>query len=307
MAVKSNYFPYAYINNKIVPFKDANVSIATNALQYGIGLFGGVKGYYNVEKGLNIFRLHDHIIRLNQSAKILRFKKQWDPKEMFSVFENLTKKNSPSTNTYFRPFIYRSDTGLGPNLTGDFDFALYMLPLGDYFDKSKGLNVTVSSWFRNSDNSIPPRTKASGGYINSAIATDTAKAAGYDAAILLDQNGQVTEGAVMNLYMVRDGKLITTGVDNDILEGITRRTILEIAKNEGIPVEQRSIDRSELYIADELFFSGTATEITWCEKVDGLTISKTKGPIASKLEEKFYDIVAGKDSNYSDLLNWIKY
>lgn len=288
MSSHSNYMQYAYFEGSIVPFEDAKVSVATNALQYGIGLFGGIKGYYSKERnGVNIFRLDDHIQRLINSSKILRFKKDWDKDLIKDSFIKLTEKNSPKTDVYYRPFIYRSDIGLSPELVGDYQITIYMLPLGDYFDKSRGLSAQISSWIRNSDLSIPPRTKASGGYINSALATDSAKSAGYDCAIMLDNQGHVSEGAVMNIYMVREGKIITTGVTGDILEGVTRKTVLEIAAELEIPVEQRAIDRTELYVADEVFFSGTATEISWCEKVDNIQISHKKGKITGMIEEQF--------------------
>lgn len=285
-----NYLEYAYLKGEIIKFEDANIPIATNALQYGTGLFGGIKGYLLDDGSINIFQLERHAQRLVDSAKILRFSFEMSPAQISEKIVDLTKRNTPHSNIYIRPFIYRSDTGLGPNLDGDFDLAVYMLAMGDYYDKTKGLRAMVSSWQRNSDLTIPPRTKASGGYINSALATNDAKAAGYDAAIMMDGTGHISEGAVMNIYTVRDGKIITTGVTSDILEGITRRKIIEVAHKLGIEVEQRPIDRSELYTADEVFFSGTATEITWCESIDSVPISDSKGEITTRLEEEFYKL-----------------
>lgn len=293
MATEQTYLPHAFIRGKIVPFSEANISVATNALQYGIAVFGGVKGYAQKDGSVGIFRLQDHLKRMERSTKILRFEYDFNAGRIEQIFLDLTKQNEPKGNVYYRPFIYRSDTALGPGIKGDYDLALYMLSTADYFDKSRGLKVSVSSWVRNSDNALPPRTKASGGYVNAALAMHDAQAAGYDAAILLDGSGHVGEGAVMNLFMVRDGVLYTPHISADILEGITRRSILEIAKELSIPVVERAIDRTELYIADEIFFTGTATELSWTESVDSVNISKHAGPmfttIAAHFSEKTHD------------------
>lgn len=291
MAKHQDYLEHAYIRGEIVPFADATVSIATNALQYGLGIFGGVKGYKQADGSIGIFRLDDHIQRLQRSAKILHFPYEIDAKKIRNTFIELTKRNAPKGNVYYRPFIYRSDIALSPAINGDYDFSLYMLNVGDYFDKSKGLRVCISSWTRNSDNALPPRTKVSGGYVNAALAMFDATQAGYDAAVMLDSSGHVGEGAVMNLFMVRDGKIITSGITSDILEGITRRTVIELAEKLGIPVEERTIDRTELYIADEVFFAGTATELTWATSVDGTVITEQPGPIFSKLNKAFFEML----------------
>jgi len=304
--MKVEYMDKAYFEGEFVDFKDAKVSVATNALQYGIALFGGVKGYKLDDGRFGIFRLDDHIERLQQSARTLRFKRVWKASELKEVFIELTKQNSPTTNTYYRPFIYRSDISLSPELQGDYEFTLYMMPLGDYFDKSRGLNVEVSSWFRNTDNAIPPRTKGSGGYLNSALAVDTAKSKGLDSAIMLDGSGHVTEGAVMNLFMVRNGKIITTPNSADILEGITRKTVFQIAEDEGIEIVERMIDRSELYVADEVFFSGTATELTWCQFIDGLEVTSEMGEVTSKISDRFTNIVKGSDRLSEELFEIIE-
>ncbi|MDQ3158990.1 MAG: branched-chain amino acid transaminase [bacterium] len=286
-----DYLPKAYIRGEFVDHKDANISISTNALQYGVAIFGGVKGY-RVDGKTGIFRLDDHIERIRQSAKILRFTYNFDAKHIKDTFIELTKRNKPKGNCYYRPFIYRSDLDLGPGITGEYDFALYMLNLDDYFDSSKGLKITTSSWMRNPDNSIPPRTKASGGYVNAALAMHDAKQDGYDAAIMLDSSGHIGEGAVMNFFMVRNGKIITPQVNSDILEGITRRTVLEQAKRLGIPMQERQVDRSELYIADEVFFSGTATEMTWATSIDKVKVTDKPGPIFTKLRARFDELTS---------------
>jgi branched-chain amino acid aminotransferase len=287
MANHQDYLEYAFLQGKFVPFKDANISIATNGLQYGLGIFGGIKGYKQENGQIGIFRLDDHIERLRKSTKILRLQYDFDASKMRETFIELTKKNAPQGNVYYRPFIYRSDIALSPAIAGDYDFALYMLNMADYFDKTRGLKVCVSSWVRNNDNALPPRTKASGGYVNAALAMHDAVSGGYDAAVMLDSSGHVGEGAVMNIYVVRDGTIITPNVTADILEGITRRTVTEFATELGIPIVERAIDRTELYVADEIFFSGTATELSWAESVDSVAISDKPGPIFQQLQQAF--------------------
>lgn len=291
MANHQDYLEFAFLQGKIIPFKDANISVATNGLQYGMGIFGGIKGYKQADGSIGIFRLDDHIERLRKSAKILRMPFDFDADKIKSTFIELTKKNAPKGNVYYRPFIYRSDIALSPAVSGDYDMTLYMLNMADYFDKSRGLKVCVSAWTRNSDNALPPRTKASGGYVNAALAMHDATTAGFDAAVMLDSSGHVGEGAVMNIYVVRDGKIITPNVTADILEGITRRTVTELAEKHNIPVVERAIDRTELYIADEIFFSGTATELSWAESVDNVAICSKPGPIFSQLNKAFDELV----------------
>ncbi len=302
MSKHQDYLSFAYIRGETVSFSDANVSIATNALQYGLAIFGGVKGYLQDDGSIGILRLDDHIKRLGNSAKILRMPYNFDEKLVKDVFIELTKKNDINSNVYYRPFIYRSDISLSPAIEGDYDFALYMLKLGDYFDKSKGLNVCVSSWIRNSDNSLPPRTKVSGGYVNAALAIEDARRAGYDSAIMLDNSGFVGEGAVMNIYIVRNGKIITPDVSSDILEGITRNTVLDLCTRLNLDIEVRPISRTELYVAEEVFFSGTATELTWCASVDGVEICKSEGDIFTALNENFTKLTKNTKDKYLTLV-----
>ncbi|RTK94806.1 branched-chain amino acid transaminase [Candidatus Saccharibacteria bacterium] len=302
MAGQQDYLEHAFLQGKIIPFKDANISVATNGLQYGIGIFGGIKGYKQDNGQIGIFRLDEHIERLQRSAKILRFQYDFDAKKIKDIFIELTKKNAPKGNVYYRPFIYRSDIALSPAIKGNYDMTLYMLNIADYFDKSRGLKVCVSSWTRNNDNALPPRTKASGGYVNAALAMHDAVTSGFDAAVMLDDSGHVGEGAVMNIYMVRDGVIYTPNVTADILEGITRRTITELAEKLHIPIVERVIDRTELYIADEIFFSGTATELTWVQSIDNVDIRDKAGPVYTKLQEAFDQAVHDKDSPYLTLV-----
>lgn len=287
---QSNQLPYAYFKGKLIPFADAQVSIATNALHYGNAIFGGIKGYYQTNGSIGIFRLDDHITRLLNSAKILGYHFNMSPAQLSKIFIDLTKKNAPNQTVYYRPLIYRSDIRLAPDIDGEYDLAMYMLALEDYFDNNDGLNVCVSSWQRNSDNALPPRTKAAGGYVNAALAIRDAKAAGFDSAIMLDDSGHVSEGAVMNMFVVRGGNLVTSYVSADILEGITRQTVIDLAAQLKIPVVERPIDRTELYIADELFFCGTGTGLNWCRSVDKIEVSAQAGPIFNKLAAAYQKI-----------------
>jgi branched-chain amino acid aminotransferase len=284
-------YPYAIIDGKVLPIAEANISIMTNALHYGGAVFGGIKAY-ETPKGVGIFRLADHIARMQVSCKILRFTYGFDATYTQEQIIALARKNKLTGKTYIRPLIFRADTELSPDINGTYDLSIYMLDMSNssYIDSSKGLSVCVSSWQRNSDNALPPRTKASGGYINSALAIHDAHTSGYDSAILLNQHGDVGEGAVMNLFMVKNNVLLTPTVDADILEGITRKTVIELAKELNIPVQERTITRSELYTADEVFFCGTAVEITWCQSIDNVEISSTRGKITSQLVKAYHSL-----------------
>lgn len=300
--LQTTAFPHAFFEGKVINVEDAKVSVMTNALQYGTGIFGGIRGYYNEEQGyLSVFRLEDHIKRFLQSFKIVGVSLDYSAEELKQILLDLISKNNPTTDTYFRPFGYASSLNLSPNLDRDavFDFALYMIPLGEYIPVDKGISVMVSSWRRISDNAIPSRAKISGSYINSALAKNEANKNGHEEAIFLNEAGHVAEGSAMNLFIVRDGVLISPSKTDDILEGITRRSILQLAKDMNIPVEERSIDRSELYIADEAFFSGTGAQVSWIAQIDHRTIGTGKrGPVTAQLQDMFFRVVRGKEPKY---------
>jgi branched-chain amino acid aminotransferase len=267
---------YAFFEGEIVPFSEAKVSIGTHALQYGTGAFGGIRGYRS-EDGttINIFRLQDHCARLLRSARLLRMDLPFTPDTLADKIVELTQKNAPTTDVYYRPFVYKASVQLSPRLQGiDDEVAIYMLPMGDYLDTTRGQNAIVTSWTRASDNAIPSRGKITGSYINSSFAKDQAMAYGADDAIMLNANGKIAEGSSCNLFVVRDGVLITPPINSDILEGITRRTVLQLAEEMGIPTEQRAIDRSELYLMDEAIFCGTGVQVAWIEMIDGRIIGE---------------------------------
>ena len=303
------HLPYAFFDGKIVPIEEAKVSIATHALQYGTGVFGGIRGYLDQDGStINIFRLHDHFTRFTQSAGLVKIGLPRDVQGLCEVAVELTAKNAPKGNVYFRPYAYKAGLDLGPTLAGVEDgFAVYMLPLNDYYGGGGGLSVMVSSWSRISDNAIPARGKVSGAYINSAMTRDEAENYGFDDAILLNNRGKVSEGSGCNIFLARRGTLITPPVTADILEGITRRSLLHLAKEMGVPVEEREVDRTELYLADEMFFCGTGVQIMPITKVDRRAVGDGEpGDITTALREKFFAIVKGQDANYGDWLTKVR-
>ncbi len=304
------FFPYAFFENKFVKFEIAKVSIATNALQYGTAVFGGIRGYYNAkQKYLSIFRISDHYKRFLSSLKILGVSIKYSQKKLEEITVELVKKNKPKTDVYFRPFAYAGSLNLSPNLNRDknFSFALYMIPLGDYLPTTKGLRVKISSFRRITDNSIPSRAKISGAYINSALARKEADDLGFDEAIFLTEDGHVAEGSAENLFIVRDETLITSPESDDILEGITRRTVLKLAQDVGIKTQVRRIDRSELYVADEMFFCGTGVQIAWISEVDGRKVGNGKrGKITAKLQDLYFKVVKGEVEKYKSWCTIVK-
>ncbi|HSW47646.1 MAG TPA: branched-chain amino acid transaminase, partial [Candidatus Saccharimonadales bacterium] len=239
--MKTGSFPYAFFDGKVVKIEDAKVSIMTNALQYGTAIFGGIRGYYNAEeKSLFVFRLDDHTKRFLSSVKILGCSFPYSQEQLKKIILDLIKKNNPTTNCYLRPFGYVGNTELGPNFANTtLDFSLHMIPLEEYMPVSKGLSLNVSSWQRISDNAIPTRAKISGGYANSALARKEATDGGFDEAILLNSRGYVSEGSAENIFLVRDGKLITPGLSEGVLEGITRRSVMQMAKDMEIVTIER--------------------------------------------------------------------
>jgi branched-chain amino acid aminotransferase len=296
-------FKYAFFEGKITNLVDAKVSVMTNALQYGTGVFGGIRGYYNAnDKSISVFRIEDHYKRFVGSVAMLGCKFPYTAEQLIEIHKELLIKNAPSCNSYFRPFAYVGNTKLGPNLADvdELSFALYMIPLEEYLPVDKGLRMMVSSWRRVSDNAIPSRGKFSGAYLNSAFARKEAHDNGFDEAIFLTEHGNVSEGSAENIFIVRDGVLITPSIADDVLEGITRRTLIQIATDMGIPVVERTIDRSELYVADEVFLSGTGCQLAWVSSIDRRTIGNGKiGPVSEKLQKEYFATVNSKVEKYS--------
>jgi branched-chain amino acid aminotransferase len=306
--MKDNIFPYAFFEGKIIEQQNAKVHVSTNALQYGNAIFGGIRCYVSHDKkDVSIFRVSDHYKRFLKSLSILNKALPYDYQELTDITLKLARKNHPDTDTYIRPFAYAKEGFISPDLHPlTFDFSIYMVPLGEYLSVDKGLKLAVSNWIRINDNMIPSRAKICGGYINSSMAKGDAVALGYDDALMLDISGHVAEGTGANFFMVRDGILITSPKSSDALEGITRRTIIELASDLHLPFQEREIDRTETYIAEEAFLTGTGAQVAWIAEIDGRKIGDGKmGSVTGKLQKLFFDIVRGKEKKYSDWLTKI--
>lgn len=295
--MKNTFLPNAYFRGKIVPFADANVSIATHALHYGTAAFGGMRVYMDAKNPSKVvlFRPDLHFKRLSGSAKLLGY--DLSAKQIEAAITEFIASN-PAGSYYMRPLVYVSDLGVAPRLHNvEYDLLIYGLEMGDYLAKS-GISCTFSSWTRGEDRGLPLRGKISGTYVISALAKSEAVARGFDEAILLNSRGKVAEGSAMNIFMIKDGVLTTPSVTQDILEGITRRSLLEIAAKLGIPTAQREIDKSELLLAEGVFLSGTAAQIAPIKRIESYKLP-SEHPITTKLAEALQRIVDQKDSAYS--------
>jgi branched-chain amino acid aminotransferase len=288
----------AYLNGEYKPLGACMVPINLHALQYGTGCFEGIRGYWDGER-VNLLLLKEHFRRLAGNARMLMMETP-SVDEMCAIASELIARNGCTHNVYLRPVVYKNSTELGPVMHGIPDgYMCYVIPLGDYVDTAKGLEVCVSSWTRIGDNAIPTRAKATGGYINSALAKSEAKLNGYDEAIFLNDRGQVSEGSAMNLMLVRDGVLITPDRCADILEGITRSVVLDLARDLGIPVEERSVARTELYRADEVFLVGTGCQVSFVRSIDRRTIGDgVRGPITDRIQEAYEAAAYGRSEAY---------
>ncbi|WP_315790644.1 branched-chain amino acid transaminase [Fischerella sp. JS2] len=294
-----NFLPFAYFQDKIVPFKEATISIATHALHYGTLAFGGMRGIPDPQDPTQVllFRLDRHCQRLSQSGKFLHY--DISAEEIKTAIIEFVKKNQPTTSFYIRPFVFTSDLGIAPRLHNiDKSFAIYGLELGDYLSP-EGVSCRISSWCRQEDISFPLRGKISAAYITSSLAKTEAVESGFDEAILMNSQGKVSEASGMNIFIVRNGKIITPGFEQDILEGITRDSVIKIAQDFGIPVVERPIDKSELLIADEVFLCGTAAKVVPVNRIENYYLPEHR-PIAEKLREKLTAITENRDLNYRD-------
>jgi branched-chain amino acid aminotransferase len=295
--------PVAYLEGQFVSLEDAKISIMTHAFLYGTACFEGIRGYWNKEdQQLYVFRNIEHFKRLKNSTKITRIFLNQTAEELAEItLELLRRSKFWEQDVYIRPVAYKSGLGIGVKLTGVAnDYCCFATAYGKYIDTSKGLNVRVSSWAHIEDNCIPMRAKINGAYINASFAKSEALDDGYDEAIFMNRNGHVSEGSAENLFIMRDNKLITPSVNSHILEGITRATLIELARNEmGLETIERTVDRSELYIADEAFVCGTGAELAPIVSVDRVPIGTGRvGAVALKLQALYYDVVRGKVEKY---------
>jgi branched-chain amino acid aminotransferase len=294
---------HAYFKGKIVPYSEAKVGVATHALNYGTAVFGGMRGYWNDKKEkLFVFRPVDHYKRFLNSCKMMCMEIDHTPESLTDLTIELLRQDAYQQNIYIRPLAYKADEVVGVRLHNLKDeLTIFAMPFEQYVKNEANAHVTISSWRRMDDNTIPARGKISGAYASSALIKTDAVRAGFDEAVVLTQDGHLAEGSAMNIFMFRDGVLVTPPVTDNILEGITRFSVMELAKNElGLPVVERPIDRSEIYVCDEFFMTGTAAQITVVTKVDHRPVGKgVMGPVADSLRKLFDEIFHGNNSKYA--------
>ncbi len=289
---------YAYFKGKIVPYTEAKVSVLTHALNYGTAVFGGMRAYWNEEEEqLFIFRPLDHFRRFLNSAKLLCMEFDHTPESLTQITIELLRTEGYRRDVYIRPLAFKTDEIIGVKLHDLHDeLSIVAIPFERYVANDTNAHATISSWRRVDDNMIPARGKISGAYANSAFIKTDAVRAGFDEALVLTQEGHLSEGSAMNVFLVRDGTLITPPITDNILEGITRRSVIELARSElNIPVVERPIDRSEVYLCDELFMTGTAAQIVAVTRVDHRPIGNgTMGAITARLRNLYQDAVHGR-------------
>ena len=293
---------YAFFKGRIVPYSEAKVGVMTHALNYGTGCFGGIRGYWNEEEEqLLVFRPYDHYARFLHSAKLLRMDLGYTEEELVNITLDLLRTEGLRQDCYLRPLAYKADEVIGVRLNDLTDeVTIFAIPFGRYVENDEGAHVTISSWRRVEDNSIPARGKITGAYVNSAFAKTDALLSGFDEAIVLNQDGHVSEGSAENLFMLRDGVVVTPPGHDNILQGITRRTLIKLLRDEmGMEVVERSIDRTELYLAEELWFSGTGVQIAAITRIDHRPIGEGRmGPVVGELRDLFFDVVRGRVPKY---------
>jgi branched-chain amino acid aminotransferase len=294
---------WAYHDGAFKRLGDANVSIATHALNYGTGVFEGIRAYWNAaQEELYVFRLREHYARMRSNCRILRIELPGDEAMLVETTLELLRRNEFRTDVYVRPLAYKAARSIKVALHDlRSGFGMFAFPIGAYLPTS-GLAARTASWRRTADDAIPARGKLTGAYINTALAVDDAHGADADESIFLTRDGHVSEGGSANVFMVRDGELITPSVTDDILEGITRDSIMTIAREElGLTVRERAIDRTELFIADEVFFCGTGAQVAPCVKVDGRVVGDGAiGPVARRIGEAYYAIARGDDARHAE-------
>ena len=293
---------HAFFQGKIVPYSKAKVGVLTHGLNYGTSVFGGLRAYCNEEEEqLYIFRPYDHYRRFLNSAKLLCMQLDHTPESLTKLTVDLLRVDDYHCDIYIRPLAYKTDEIVGVKLHGlHEDLSICAIPFDRYMSDDTNAHVTISSWRRVDDNIIPARGKIAGAYANSAFIKTDAVRAGFDEALVLTQEGHISEGSAMNFFMVRDGILVTPPITENILEGITRRSVIELAHKElGIPVQERPVDRTEVYLCDELFLTGTAAQITAVTRVDFRLVGDGKmGPITAHLYQLFNDLIRGRVPKY---------
>ena len=292
----------AFFHDRVLPYVDAKLGLLTHALNYGTGVFAGIRGYFNPDEGkLYVFRLADHVRRLHESARLLRMNLALSEEATAAALLDLLRAEGLRQDCYIRALAFYTDEVIGVRLHGLHPvLAAVAVPFGLYIDKAEGAHCTVSSWRRPDDNVVPPRGKITGSYINSALAKSDAELAGFDEAILLNRDGRVSEGSGENIFLIRRGIAVTPSLDQSVLEGITRRSLITLLRDElGMAVEERPVERGELYLADEIFLTGTAAQITAVTRIDHRPVGAGQmGPVTTRLRSLFFDVVRGRSPKY---------
>lgn len=296
--------PYAFFEGELMPLAEAKIGLMTHAFNYGTAVFEGIRANWNAEQEqLYAFRTREHFERLRKSAHILMMPVRYSDDELVDLTHRLIAKTGFREDLYIRPMVYKSQEVLGVRLHDvEDDLLIYCAPFGAYLDADAGIRCSTSSWRRADDTAIPVRAKVTGVYINSALAKTEAHHHGYDEAIMLNQDGHVSEGSGENVFLIVQGVLYTPPSADNILVGITRASVIELAAKElGIETVERTIDRSELYIADEVFMTGTAAHVTPILEIDDRPIGEgTTGPIATRLQRLYFDAILGRLPAYRD-------
>jgi branched-chain amino acid aminotransferase len=296
--------PYAYFKKEIVPLSEAKIGIMTHAFNYGTGVFEGIRGNWNEDEDqIYVFRIKEHFDRLRKSCKIMQIDFQYETEELTSLVTKLVEMSGYHEDVYLRPLAYKSGEVLGVRLHDlEDDFLIFIAPFGPYLDIEKGARCQTSSWRRVADTGIPARAKVTGIYANSALAKTEAQLNGFDEAIMLDERGHISEGSGENIFVVTDGQIVTPPPSSDILVGITRDTVMTLARDElGLEVVERDIDRSEIYTADECFMTGTAAHVTPVVELDRRAIGNGKmGAVTADLVKLYFEIITGKNAKYAD-------
>ncbi len=295
---------YAYFNKQFVPLSEAKIGVMTHALHYGTAIFEGIRGNWNSQqKQIYLFRLREHYERMQKGCHVLKIDLPYTTTdELCQLTVELVAMCNFQEDVYVRPLAYKSSQAMGVRLHDlESDFLMFVIPWGPYLDMDKA-RCCVSSWHRPEDNVIPPQIKATGLYINNALAKTEAISNGFDEAIMLAPDGHISEGSGENIFLVIDGKLVTPASQNNILIGVTRNTVIELAEKElGIETVHRSIDRSELYTASECFLTGTAAHITPVAEIDQRQIANGEiGEITQKLQQLYFEIIRGNNPKYLD-------
>ncbi|MBE0479425.1 MAG: branched-chain amino acid transaminase [Dehalococcoidia bacterium] len=294
--------PYAFYNKEFVPLPEAQMGIMTHALHYGTACFEGIRGNWNSrDKQLYLFRCADHYKRLLNSAKLLKIGIPYSADEMCDITIDLVRRSGYREDVYIRPVAYKSSEMLGVRLHGLQDgLFIFVTTFGPYLDSEKGIRCCVSSWRRLDDNMIPPRGKICGLYVNNALAKTEANENGFDEAILLTSDGHVSEGSGENIFLVQNGHLVTPSTHDRILLGITRDTVIHLASQElGVGTEERHMDRSELYLADECFLTGTAAHVTPVVEIDRRKVGEGNiGKLTKELQRLYFDVECGMSTKY---------